>query len=598
MSSAAAKDDRPHLIVAAGTPPSMRAPDSIRRLSAAEVSELAGAGSQPDSLRTLQQELEYWRGKTAELDGRVFEMRSLLQSGKGFSEIMHTADLLEALMAVCRERYNASSSAVLLKDDLDPNHEFFRVRAFYGLDPYYIDWQGTRDELLMFKVPHDNGLLWQIIHQGEVFSVRDLERRPRFKTAWHRWNLGVLGSDVWVPLMRGAEVIGILTLGDCEDGQQIRETEYTFLQEIAAVAATNVDSTLKYEKNERILANLRTLYDVNQQLANVNDFKKLTIETLSSAVSALNAQKANLMLWNPETERLEIKVVWGAIPTPIRDKINLGLHPTKPFAMGEGVAGAAALGRQCIRINDKHSIEQTSRHTVYCILSAPLMHGDDVMGVITLTNKVYDADAVEPELDMLGRFGPEDEQLLLGLADQAAVNLNKARLYGESITDRMTGLYNTRHFESTLDVALASSASSGRPLTLAITDIDHFKRFNDTHGHKAGDAVLIRTADLLGERVRPGRADRAFRYGGEEFCLLLPDTTAAQAAEVLEEYRQCVQDDALEYDGAQLSVTVSVGIAQFPIHGDDRKALFEAADKALYAAKEGGRNRVVVATEG
>jgi len=131
----------------------------------------------------------------------------------------------------------------------------------------------------LFRLPHDQGLLWQLIHQGDVFSVRDMQKRPRFPTAFRKWRIGVLQSDLWVPLMRGGEVLGILTLGECQDGAQIGEGEYPFLQEIAAVAATNIDSTLKYEKNARILANLRTLYEVNQQLANVNDFKKLTIET-------------------------------------------------------------------------------------------------------------------------------------------------------------------------------------------------------------------------------------------------------------------------------------------------------------------------------
>ena len=334
----------------------------------------ARADAEPDSLATLRAELAHWREKAIELDTAVFELRALLQSGKGFSEILAVESLLHAFMAVCRERYGATSSAVLLLDDLDPDDIFYRVRAYHGLDDF-VERDGAREETLMFKIPRDQGLLWQLIHQGHVFSVRDMQRLPRFKTAFKRWSLAALRSDVWVPLVRGNDVLGLLTLGECEDGAQIPESEYAFLQEIAAVAATNIDSTVKYEKNVRILSNLRTLYDVNQQLANVNDFKALTKETLSTAVDALRAQKANLMLYNPETQMLEIKVVWGNIPKATLEAINEGRLETKAFALGEGVAGRAAKLKKPVRINDRARIEQVGRNVVYCILAAPLLHG-------------------------------------------------------------------------------------------------------------------------------------------------------------------------------------------------------------------------------
>ncbi len=541
----------------------------------------------------LARQLAHYRQKAEQLDVLVFEMRALLQSGKGFSEILNLDPLLNAFMAVCRERYGVVNSAVLLVDDLDPNNVFFRVRAFHGLPESYLDASGHREELLMYRLPVDQGLLWQLINQGDVFSVRDMQRKPRFKTAFRKWRLDVLQSDVWIPLMRGNHVLGVLTLGECDDGSQIRETEFAFLQEIAAVAATNIDSTLKYEKNARILTNLRTLYDVNQQLANVNDFKKLTIETLSTAVDALKAQKANLMLLNPETQLLEIKVVWGNIPTAVRDSINDGHTATKSFELGEGVSGKAAKLRKPVRVNDRAQIEQVGKNTVHSILAAPLLYGGQVMGVITLTNKAKTVDGVS-ELDPLGRFGEDDAQLLLGLADQAAVNLHKARLYNASITDRLTGLPNTRHFDTTFEKAV-DEGTAGRPLTLAVVDIDHFKKFNDAHGHKAGDAVLAHTAKVFRASKREGCTDEVFRYGGEEFCMLLPDTDIATATEVLEAFRARVEAAVVEHDDKQLKVTVSVGLATYPRDGVGRRELFEAADRALYAAKAAGRNRVTAA---
>lgn len=539
----------------------------------------------------LRTELEFYRSRAVELDNQVFQMRTLLQSGKGFSELMSTESLLASFMAVCRERYDCQVSAVLLLDDLDPHSVFYRVRSYYGLPHTYSDAFGEQEETLLFRIPQDSGLLWQVIRQGEVFSVRDMTGRPRFETAFQRWSLEVLDSDVWVPLIRGGQVLGILTLGRSRRGTPIPEAEYDFLQEIAAVAATNIDSTLKYEKNARILSNLQTLYDVNQQLAEVNDFKQLTIETLATAVKALRAQKANLMLYNFETQRLEIKVVWGNIPKSTRDAINEGRIQTKTFAMGEGVSGQALkLGRP-IRINDRTQIEQVGRNFVYCILAVPLMHGRDPVGVITLTNKEKEENG-EWVLDTLGRFGEDDEQLLMAIADQASVNLHKARLYSLSITDRLTGLFNARHFEVSLEAALHRCGHNQRPLSLAVIDVDHFKRINDTFGHKVGDDVLAACAELLTTHVRQHGLDGCFRYGGEEFCVIMSGVSIQQAVEIAQGYRSTVERRMFSHNGHRFNVTVSVGVASYPDDGGARSLLFEAADRALYAAKAAGRNCV------
>ncbi len=537
----------------------------------------------------LQVRLHHSEETAANLDNRVFQMRTLLQSGKGFSQILNLQSLLDAFMSVCRERYASINSVVLLLDDLDPQSTFYRVRAYYGLPDRFPDPRGVEEDMCMFKIPHDQGLLWQLIHQGNVFAVRDMRKLPRFDTAFKRWNLNLLRSDVWVPLLRGSDVLGILTLGECEDGTQIPESDYSFLEEIAAVAATNIDSTLKYEKNGRILNNLRTLYDINQQLANVNDFKKLIQETLTTAVEALSAQKANLMILDHDTGRLQIKVMIGNIPDTTLRAINDGEMETKSFSLGEGVAGQAAETRKPVRLNDRTKIEQVGRNTVYCILSVPIIYANEVEGVITLTNKVKRDETGETVLDPLGRFGEEDQQLLASLADQAAVNLKKARLYNASITDRVTRLGNTRHFETRLVDSLKEAGQQNSTVCLAVVDIDHFKQFNDEYGHRAGDFVLKRTAEILKEVEDLGY--EVFRYGGEEFCILMTGTTLDDAVPLMEQVREKVAATEVDWNHQKLSVTISIGVASSVDHPDSL-ALFEHADKALYSAKENGRNRV------
>lgn len=555
-------------------------------------SEEAGKQDETVAASRWKKELDYYKHKAIEQDIEIFEMRALLQSGKGLSNILNLKQLLETFMAVVREKYSAVNTAVLLKDDLENEQHCFRVKSHFGLDEKFTHPSGLQESIYMFKFPKNNGLLWQLIQQGNVFSVRDMQKEPRFKHAWRQWNIETLKSDVWCPLIKSGEVLGILTIGEREDGSQIPESDYAFIQELASIAITNIDSTLKYEKNERILKNIQTLYDINQQIANVNDFKKLCIETLNKAVDVLMTQKGNLMIYNKITRKLEIRVVWGNIPTDVRDEINNGLVETKSFNIGEGVAGACAQTKKPIRINDRTQIPQVGQHAVYCMASAPILYGNELEGVINMTNKVIvDADG-NKVLDPLGRFTEEDVALLLGLADQAAVNLNKTRIYSQSITDRMTGLYNSRYFEQVFFDQMNDSIAKKEPLTIAICDIDHFKKFNDQHGHAAGDEVLKHVAKIFASCVRMQTEDLAFRYGGEEFCMLMPNTRPSDAMLVLEKFREKVACSGLKHSGNDLVVNVSIGLATSLVDGNEVKELFERADETLYSCKNNGRNQV------
>jgi diguanylate cyclase (GGDEF)-like protein len=543
-------------------------------------------------LTKSNQQLDYYRKKAFQQDVEIFEMRALLQSGKGFSNILNLRQLLETFMSVVREKYSVINTAVLLKDDLENTQDFYRVKAYHGLDERFLHPSGLEESIYMFKFPKNNGLLWQLIQQGNVFSVRDMQLGPRFKHAWQQWNLEVLKSDIWCPLIKSGEVLGILTIGARDDGTQIQESDFGFIQELASIAITNIDSTLKYEKNERILKNIQTLYDINQQIANVNDFKKLCIETLNRAVDCLMTQKGNLMIYNKITQKLEIRVVWGNIPTEVRDEINNGLVETKSFELGEGVAGKCAKTRKSIRVNDRTQIPQVGQHTVYCMASVPILYGNELEGVINMTNKVTLDENGNKVLDPLGRFTDEDIALLMGLADQAAVNLNKTRLYSQSITDRMTGLYNSRYFEQMLYETINRSTSTKVPMSIAILDIDHFKKLNDQYGHAAGDAMLQQVGRLISESVLNDADTMAFRYGGEEFCVLFPNTTPDQAMQTMEKLRAKIEQTTVEHLGSTLRATASIGIATSLLDSSDPKELFERADETLYACKHGGRNQV------
>ncbi len=184
------------------------------------------------------------------------------------------------------------------------------------------------------------------------------------------------------------------------------------------------------------------------------------------------------------------------------------------------------------------------------------------------------------------------EQLAMALSNLSL----QETLRVQSIRDPMTGLFNRRYLEESLGREVARCERRGLPLALLMLDLDHFKRFNDQHGHAGGDTLLTGFGSLLQRMSRP--EDIACRYGGEEFTLILPETTAAAAAVRAEEIRAAVEAMRVQYLGRDLpDVTVSVGVAAMPEHGSNPELLLRCADEALYRAKREGRNRVAGAGE-
>jgi diguanylate cyclase (GGDEF)-like protein len=180
-------------------------------------------------------------------------------------------------------------------------------------------------------------------------------------------------------------------------------------------------------------------------------------------------------------------------------------------------------------------------------------------------------------------------ELALKNADLEAANRH---LHDQAITDALTGLYNRRHFQDNLDKEMRRCEREERPLSLLLLDLDHFKQYNDRWGHTQGDEELRRVGAQVTKSIRS--TDMAFRYGGEEFAVLLPSCTKEQAAEVGEKIRVAVGVHG-HRAGVLGRTTVSIGVATFPQDGRAARALVDTADGALYAAKAAGRDRVSLA---
>jgi diguanylate cyclase (GGDEF)-like protein len=208
--------------------------------------------------------------------------------------------------------------------------------------------------------------------------------------------------------------------------------------------------------------------------------------------------------------------------------------------------------------------------------------------------------AVTPFREGKAAFCAIEIRDLSGVLDRERHLLEHAEsLRARSYVDGLTGIHNRRYFDMTLERELRRAQRSGGALSLLLMDIDSFKAYNDHFGHQQGDTCLVTVAQgLAGMLKRP--ADVAARYGGEEFAAILPDTSAEQAACVAEAIRAHVASLGLQHAPAAIKphVSLSIGVASFSAGRlDDAARLIEAADKALYAAKRAGRDRVVVVGE-
>ena len=177
-------------------------------------------------------------------------------------------------------------------------------------------------------------------------------------------------------------------------------------------------------------------------------------------------------------------------------------------------------------------------------------------------------------------------------AHMAEIEALRDKLQEQALRDSLTGLYNRRYLEETLQREIAQSFRSGRPLGIVMIDIDRFKELNDTHGHRAGDMALQALGQLLAANTRSG--DIACRYGGEEFVLALPGATLEVAHERAERLRRAVEVMCVPFGATTLSLTICAGVAAYPLHGERADEVLDNADAALYLAKNGGRNRCVV----
>ena len=324
-------------------------------------------------------------------------------------------------------------------------------------------------------------------------------------------------------------------------------------------------------------AELQVLYETIRDLTGTLSVREVLDRLIGRALAHLDAEIGSILLRQPD-ESLRIVVARG-LPADVVDTTVVG--------QDEGITGFVMSNCEPLLVRD---IEQDPRfrrvnHERYYTsssISAPLVNMGTPCGVININNK-----------SSRSPFTDDDLELLVALAGQAAASLANAQRY-EAVLERanrdsLTGLANHGHFWSTLSLEFERADRHDRKVSVALLDIDYFKRFNDTHGHLAGDGALCTVARVLESNSRSH--DVVARYGGEEFAVILPETDEAGAVQFAEKMRMAVEGASVEPLDEQ-ALTVSIGIACTADGIQSAQELVARADDRLYRAKSRGRNRV------
>jgi len=291
-----------------------------------------------------------------------------------------------------------------------------------------------------------------------------------------------------------------------------------------------------------------------------------------------------LCMINNSRNIVETAVAWGKHP-PRQDIFTLN----ECWALRRGrihLLNESSLKLLCPHLKSQPPLE------ALCI---PLMAHGETIGILHLQSGLAGPDQSNREQAVITEI---QLQLAKAMADTIALALANLKLrlslLDQSIRDPLTDLFNRRYLEETLEREIHRAARLQRYVAVIMLDIDHFKRFNDTFSHEAGDTLLRELGVFLKQQIRAG--DFACRYGGEEFVLILPEISMEDLRHSAERLRKKVKEIHIQYAGETLdAITLSLGLALFPVHGITGKAVLHAADEALYEAKHQGRDRVAVA---
>jgi len=464
--------------------------------------------------------------------------------------------VLQQILATARDYFHLQSAAILLLDD----EQRLYVRSHFGSEE--MKWLDER-------LPLSQGVTGAAALKKRPVYVRDVTKDARYIPF-----LASTRSELAIPLMVRDEVVGVL---DCLsdqldffDGETI-----DLLTLFSTQASIALENARLYSLEQKRRTQLEAINAIARQTTSMLERAELLQKVCALVLERFPVDHVALTL--KEGDQLVVHAHAGKL-TP-----TIEMGGAIPF--DQGLSGRALATGRAVVVNDVAEdggyvpgfVETRSE------MCLPLISFGKHLGVMCL-------ESLRPNA-----FQEADVQPLESVADIVATAIQNAnyveQVKAQANVDGLTGAYNRRFFEGQITWELERAARYHGRFALVMLDIDHFKKLNDEFGHLLGDEVLRQVSAVFRSQLR--KIDFVCRYGGEEFALLLPETTGEDALGVAEKVRRVIE--AHSFPGVPRPVTISVGVAEYPAHGATRDEVVKAADSALYASKQGGRNRVTAA---
>ena len=480
---------------------------------------------------------------------------------------------LLAMVKETRDPYVASYQRALYLLLTDKNREAATELMVQQTTPALFRYHAAWDEFVRFQF-------------DQVQQVSQQSRQEHAKARHIMWSVALmmLALTGAIALLSARRVARVVT-----SRIRVQEEVHKLNLELERRVAERTQALQRTQ--DRLRGSLEELQEYTTRVEMVNQLVELlqsclTLEEAYQQASRVLQHffpKGTLLMLNPSRNLLDAAARWGE-----------GAAPPGPFSP----ESCWALRKGRVHVAQPGNFSLLCGHvdpaSVACHICVPMAAQGESLGVLSVTDAGLLDGAGNP--NRLQRT----QELASLLAEQISLALAnlmlRETLKYQAVRDPLTGLFNRRHMEEALKRELLRAARNGNPVAVLMADLDHFKQFNDAFGHEAGDLLLRDLGALFAAEIRGG--DIACRYGGEEFLLILSDTDLPSACERAERLQQHVRDLQVSYRGETLRrITLSIGVAGFPLHGTSASQIVTAADRALYKAKAAGRDRVVVAGE-
>jgi diguanylate cyclase (GGDEF)-like protein len=481
----------------------------------------------------------------------------LYEAGQAVLSTFDLDEVLQRILAIARDYFHLPNVAILL---LDKEAKQLCVRSQIGWDP-------GKDKICLGY--HDGITGSSVLKKRPVYAP-DVTQDPRYICAAQSTR-----SELAIPLMVGDEVVGVL---DCQSDRLDHFDHETIklLTLFSTQASIALQNARLYQLERQRARQLEAINTIAQQSTAVMDLEELLARVCCVIQKAFDVSHVSLLL-REETD-LVMRAHHGTL-TPCIAPSDRFPAAREPWSSVIATSGTV-IEKDLSSTPDHERLfkESASR------MSIPLISFGQTLGVLTLHSAKPNA------------FRDSELQSLESVADICANSIQNAhyvdRVKQLAYLDGLTGIFNRRFFELRIMEEIERARRYGTGMAVIMADIDQFKRLNDEFGHLLGDEVLRQVSSLFHQQLR--KIDVVCRYGGEEFAILLTQTTAKPSVAIAEKLRRLVE--GFQFPGVPRTVTISAGIASFPTHGKTRDELIRAADNSLYAAKQAGRNRVCLAT--